>query len=209
METKSFEGVELKTESEGTFTALVASFNRPDKAGDVIRPGAFLDTLAQWRASGSKLPVIFSHAWKDPQQFIGECDPSDLHETAMGFEASGRLFLDEPNGQKIWRELRRKTLKEWSFAFVITKSKELARGTREILKLDLLEIGPCLSGVGTSATLAVKAEDLSAAIQARLAKHRQAVRVDHVAPLEAQLVGAQRRWRLARAEQDLANRRTA
>jgi HK97 family phage prohead protease len=201
METKVVAQIEVKSEPAGEFTALVATFDKPDKTGDVIRPGAFRDTLADWRASGSKVPVVFSHEWSNPQMHIGECDPADLEETATGFQAKGRFYLDEANGRKVFTQLQRKALREWSFAFLITKSKQLARGAREILGLQLLEIGPCLSGVGTSATLTVKAAGVA---DVRRIVQRQAMRRAELAPVEAALAATSQRLSLARAEHDLA-----
>ena len=50
----------------GEFSALVAAFNNVDRGGDVIRPGAFKKTLARWRSSGKRIPVVWSHRVQRP-----------------------------------------------------------------------------------------------------------------------------------------------
>jgi len=178
--------VELKDTPEGTFTARVATLGKVDKAGDVLKAGAFRDTIQRWRASGGVVPVVFSHGFHDPLNFIGEVQPTDLQETANGLVAHGSLYLHEANGRKVYDLLRRRALREWSFAFHVTSAKPLAAGARELLSVDLLELGPTLAGVGDTATLAVKSE----------ARCRRVIvgttRAD-LAPLYARLDIAQRR----------------
>ena len=100
--------------------------------------------------------------------------------------------------------MRRKRLREWSFGFIITKAKAIAHGAKEIVGVDLLELGPCLAGMGDTATLAIKsatADDITAA-------QRLTVRRHELAPYEQQLAAASRRFLLARAEQQLAAHRS-
>ena len=157
METKRFEATEVKAEPSGEVTVLLSTFNKPDKYGDVARPGAFMDTIKAWRASGDPVPLVFSHQSHDPRMFLGQGDPNDWKETATGLIAKGRFDLDDANGAKAFKLVRDRRLREWSFAFNIKKANKLADGTRELLALDLLEFGPCLRGVGDTATIAVKA----------------------------------------------------
>ena len=57
--------VKVFREDEGVFMAVVSVFSNVDLAGDRVMPGAFKNTLKQWRRSGAKIPVIFSHSWLD------------------------------------------------------------------------------------------------------------------------------------------------
>ena len=56
---------------EGTFEAIVAAYNL-DSVGDKITPGAFADTLAEWKGRGDPIPVLWSHMSHDPEYHIGE-----------------------------------------------------------------------------------------------------------------------------------------
>jgi hypothetical protein len=193
MEMKSFESVELSATPQGRFRALIATFNRPDKMGDLIRPGAFAATIQAWRAKGGKVPVVFSHQSSDPAMHIGEVDPANLQETAAGLEATGDLYLDEPNAAKVHKQLVRKALREWSFGFLIAKSKPLGRMGRELLEVTLIELGPTVAGVGDTATLAVKSDTTSPVLE-----RRQALARMQLAPFQARLGVAKRRIVLAR-----------
>jgi hypothetical protein len=66
----------------GEFEAIVSVFNNVDSWGDVVRPGAFVDTIAGWKASTSVLPVLWSHRMDDPTFNIGEV--LDIAELAAG-----------------------------------------------------------------------------------------------------------------------------
>ena len=141
MEIKSFADVAFKAEPEGTFTALIATFNKADKNGDILRPGAFADTLAQWRRSGARIPVIFSHAWRDPMQHIGEVDPTDVRETPTGLEARQAVSRRAERAEGL-TQLQRKTLREWSRGYVVSKPKR-SHKARELLAPRYVNSGPC------------------------------------------------------------------
>jgi hypothetical protein len=78
----------------GVFTARIATFNKADKIGDIVRPGAFAKSIARLQAAGEPLPVVFSHQSTDPAMYIGECAPDDIKERARELEVTGRLDCD-------------------------------------------------------------------------------------------------------------------
>ena len=63
--------------------------------------------------------------------------------------------MDEPRAAKVFKQLERRALSEWSFSAVVRDARDLPTGGRELLELHLLEIGPTLVGVGDTATLEV------------------------------------------------------
>src|SRR5687768_7764238 len=154
-ETKTFS---VEPKAEGRFKALVSTFNIPDKTGDIVRPGAFRGSLERWRATNGRIPVVFSHQSSDPLLHIGEATPHNAMETSLGLIVSGHLYLDEERGAKTFRQLQRGALREWSYGFLIKQSRPLANGGRELLELDLVELGPTLVGAGTTETLEVRAQ---------------------------------------------------
>jgi hypothetical protein len=64
--TKVLAAVEALVEAEGAFTALVAAFGKVDSQGDRILHGAFQQSLADWRAAGKRIPIVWSHEVGDP-----------------------------------------------------------------------------------------------------------------------------------------------
>lgn len=59
------------TAGAGEFEAIVSVFGNIDSWGDVVMPGAFADTIAEWKAGPDTLPVLWSHRMDDPTFNIG------------------------------------------------------------------------------------------------------------------------------------------
>jgi len=180
IEYKAVDAAEIRAGASGAFVARISTFDVADKRGDIVRRGAFTDSIARWRAKGAKLPIVFSHQAEDIDQHVGEIDPADLEETSLGLMARGRFYLDEPRAAKVHKQILRKALSEWSYGYRVVRAKATAAG-RELLSLDLIEIGPCLVGVGDTETIAVKSDtqaDPHADAKARivLAQRRVALR---------------------------------
>ena len=88
---------------------------------------------------------------------VGDCNPHNCQETDAGLMVSGHLYLDEERGQKVFRQLQRGALREWSYGFLVKQSRPLASGGRELLDVDLVELGPTLKGAGVTETVEVRA----------------------------------------------------
>jgi HK97 family phage prohead protease len=182
----------VNAKSEGRFKALISTFGIPDKGGDTVVRGAFGKSLDKWRASNRRIPVIYNHMSDDPLMHVGSVNPHDSQETDQGLVVTGELYLDEERGRKVFAELRRGTLNEWSFGALIQASRPRKDGGRDLVQLDLVEVSPTLLGKGETETLLVaNARSASSAVtvEHRLAPHRARLRL-------AQLREA--RWRAAR-----------
>jgi len=77
---------------EGVFEAIVAAYN-VDSVGDKITPGAFAETLAEWKGRGDPIPVLWSHMSHDPEYHIGEV--LEAEERPEGLWVKARIDLDE------------------------------------------------------------------------------------------------------------------
>lgn len=153
-------------EAQGTFEALVAVFGNVDRGGDRILPGAFAATLETWKASGDPIPVIFSHQWENLDAHIGRV--LEASEAADGLYVKAQLDLDEPFAAKVWRKMKARTLKEFSFAYDIVESVSVGRSEaaapnhyQDLVALDLLEVGPCLVGMNPETQLITVKEALA------------------------------------------------
>lgn len=140
--------------SAGQFTALVAVFGNVDHGGDVIVPGAFKDSLAQWEASGAPIPVIWSHQWADPMSHIGHVLAAD--ETDDGLLITAQLDLDNPTGAQVFKLLDQKRVKEFSFGYDVREAGPVTvngQDAFELRQLDLIEAGPTLRGMNPDTQL--------------------------------------------------------
>jgi HK97 family phage prohead protease len=184
---KTFSVPVTATKTEGKFKALISTFGVPDKGGDVMHKGAFAASLAKWRSGKRKIPVIWDHDDSDPLSLIGAVSAHDSQETEVGLVVTGELYLDEARGAKVYAELKRGTLAEWSFGAIIQSSRPRKDGGRDLLQLDLVEVSPVLCGKGASETLMIASAPSSARSPSSLTVEEQ------LAPYRARLTVAEQR----------------
>lgn len=161
--------------AEGQFVAIVSVFGNEDSVGDVVVPGAFADTLADWAAKGDPIPVLWSHDWSDPFSHIGVV--MDAKETDQGLEVTGQIEdLDtNPTAQQVYRLLKGRRVTQFSFAYDVQEGawvdteddQSNPYGYYELRKLTLYEVGPTLVGANQETELlAAKAADIARGIKA-------------------------------------------
>ncbi|MEH0431275.1 HK97 family phage prohead protease [Streptomyces stelliscabiei] len=159
--------------AEGQFTALVSVFNNEDSVGDVVRPGAFTQTLADWAAKGRDIPVIWAHQWHDPFANIGRVLKAT--ETLQGLEVLGQIedLGENPTADQVHRLLKGRRVTQFSFAYDVNEGAWVKDdehpwgGYYELRRLDLKEIGPCQVGVNQETELfEAKARILAAEVKA-------------------------------------------
>jgi HK97 family phage prohead protease len=153
---KSFELVPGQAEAgeAGSFEATVAVFGNVDRGGDRIMPGAFKNTLEQWKASGDPIPVIFNHDWANPHAHIGVVDQA--RETDRGLWVKGTLDVaDNEVARQVHKLMARRSLKEFSFGYEVPEGGERkARdGANELYEINLAEVGPTLKGMNPDTEL--------------------------------------------------------
>lgn len=144
---------------DGTFEALVSVFGNVDAAGDRVMPGAFTKSIERWKASGDPVPIVYSHAHRDPQALLGGV--LDMRETNEGLWVKGALELSSPVAALVHRHMKSRTLRKFSFAYDVLGSHPSRKdgGVLELTELDIIEVGPTLIPANSEAALlTVKAE---------------------------------------------------
>ncbi|WJZ27811.1 head maturation protease [Arthrobacter phage 1191A] len=141
---------------EGEFLAYPATFTRePDSYGDVIAKGAFMASIAKWKASGDVMPGMYLH---DPNQIVAGA--TDMGEDDHGWWVKGS-FDDDPQAQRIYKLLKGRRLSALSFAFNIEDSGEVkledGRKANELRKLDSLEFSFLPKGFAANSDTSVVA----------------------------------------------------
>jgi len=154
--------------AEGQFVAIVSVFGNEDSVGDIVRPGAFTETLTEWDAKGDPIPVIWSHAWGDPFAHVGVVVKAV--ETLQGLEVTGQIDdLDtNPTSAQVYRLLKGRRVTQFSFAYDVKEGAWVEDGNHrwggyyELRRLKLHEVGPCLVGANQETELlAAKAHGLA------------------------------------------------
>jgi HK97 family phage prohead protease len=141
---------QLKTDDvvEGRFEAIVSVFSNVDAMGDKVMPGAFAKSLARWRESGP-IPVAWQHDMTMPDIGIVE----DARETDRGLWVRAKLDIDEPLPAQIFKRLRRRSLKEFSFAYEVVREHMNDDGINELHEVHLLEVSPVWRGANPATEL--------------------------------------------------------
>ncbi|MFE5159648.1 HK97 family phage prohead protease [Streptomyces sp. NPDC056697] len=162
--------------AEGEFMAIVSVFGNEDSVGDVVEYGAFGQVLAEWKASGDPIPVVWSHRWTDPFAHIGVVVESE--EIPEGLKVRGRIEdLDtNPTARHVHQLLKGRRIKQFSFAYDVgeggwVETDDLVNHPwgeyYQIKRVSrLYEVGPCLVGANQeTALLAAKAGDIARGVK--------------------------------------------
>lgn len=161
--------VKVKAEGEdGQFTAYASTFDVVDSDGDVIRKGAFADTLAEWKSAGNVLPVLYGHDFSDPFSNIGSV--TEAVEDDHGLKITAQLDLDNAKAAQVYKLLKEKRLTQMSFAFDVVEGafvEEEQESFYELRKVKLYEVSVVPIGANQETEiLAVKAASHAAAVKA-------------------------------------------
>lgn len=140
---------------EGTFEAIVAAYNL-DSVGDKITPGAFAETLAEWKGRGDPIPVLWSHMSHDPEYHIGEV--LEAEERPEGLWVKARIDTDPGSkAAQVYKLLKGRRVTQFSFAYDVEEGawvdQKDGEGYYELRKLKLYEVGPTLIGANQATEL--------------------------------------------------------
>lgn len=127
----------------GRIVAYAATFDRePDSYGDVIAPGAFKNTLEEWKESGNVIPLLFGHRTDDPSMNIGGVDAIKEDERGLRIEAA--FDKDSETAQYVRRLVLEKRLSKLSFAYDVLDQGTIVlddgREANELREIKLYEI---------------------------------------------------------------------
>jgi HK97 family phage prohead protease len=130
---------------EGQFTAYASVFGNVDSYGDIVKKGAFKDTLEEWGAKDAPIPLLWGHDIFDMFNNIGHLE--DAKEDDHGLLVKGQFDLENPNGAQAYKLVKTKRVTDLSFAYDVIedgKSEIDQDGTKitvnELRKLKLHEV---------------------------------------------------------------------
>lgn len=125
----------------GEFEAYASVFDNVDAYGDVIRKGAFAESLKEWEESGNTMPVLYGHDFGDPFSNIGAVTKAE--EDDHGLKISARIDLDNPKGKQVYRLLKEKRLSQMSFAFDVQDGAPIEQDGQYAYELRKLKLYEC------------------------------------------------------------------
>lgn len=130
-----------ETEGEGIVRGVASVFGNIDSYGDVMIKGAFAETLAEYKDAGDSVPFMWSHESSDPFAYVGEL--TDTKETDEGLEFEAKFDMDNPTAAQVYRLLKGRRLREFSFGFIPRETEQTERDgepVREVKSVELLEV---------------------------------------------------------------------
>lgn len=159
MAVKVKEATEDKDTSVGHIKAYASVFDNVDRHGDVLRKGAFAETIEAWHKSGNNIPLLYGHDFSDPFANIGTV--KSVVEDEYGLLIEATLDLDNAKAKQVHRLLKEKRLTQMSYAFdVLEAAPATVDGAEvyEITKAHLHEVSVVPIGANSATeVLAVKA----------------------------------------------------
>lgn len=111
------------------FAGYAALFDRIDRGGDIVRPGAFARAIAEGRA----VPLLWQH---DPARPIGTIER--IAEDGRGLRVIGRITGATRTAREAAAMLREGAVDGLSFGYRVRAAEH--RTNRELTDLDLVEV---------------------------------------------------------------------
>lgn len=133
---KSFSFEVKEATDEGRIAGYASTFDNIDDQGDVVRRGAFLDTIAVQRG---QVPMLWQHRTNEP---IGKT--TLLAENDRGLVIEGQLLLKIQKAQEAFALIKEGIVKGFSIGYEPTKWawRKGTDNVRELSAIRLYEVSP-------------------------------------------------------------------
>lgn len=151
---KEFEVKFKEAEGNGYIEGYASTWIRkPDAYGDIVKQGAFKNSLENRWNGGKGIPLLLSHRLDDIHAFIGTAE-ADEDEKGLHFIAK---LDDTPEAQRARQLYKDGRMSRFSFAYDVIDAGtvELEDGTKatELRELDIYEISCVLIPANDDATV--------------------------------------------------------
>lgn len=136
--------------SDGTFTGLASPFGTMDYGGDIVMPGAFTKTLAEYKAKGRRVPMLWQHKIDTP---IGGYPV--LEETDQGLNVEGECNMRVQKGAECHALFDKRDITGLSIGYTSVRDEyDEKTGVRRLFEVKLYEISPVTFPMHDDARLA-------------------------------------------------------
>ena len=135
--------LKIKDKDAGIVAGFFSTYDEePDSYGDIVKPGAFTETIKNRKASGHPFPLCLNHNFSD---VIGAVDMETLEDTEKGPHIEAALF-DTGRAQEVRKWLKSGAIYQFSFAYEVqgweepTPEQRKKGITNVLTKLEVFEI---------------------------------------------------------------------
>lgn len=169
LERKCYSASNIKSDDQqGVIEAIVSVFNNVDRGDDIIRAGAFSESIKR------KLPKgVWHHQWNMSVAKTLEAKellpgdpllPSQLRDLG-GLWIKGQFNLKTQRGKEAFEDIQFGIIDEFSIGYRAVKwAYDEENETRELLEIDLYEWSPVLVGMNPATALLSVKEDTPAGL---------------------------------------------
>jgi HK97 family phage prohead protease len=143
------------TTDQRQFTGLASTWDL-DEGGDMILPGAYKATLAEWQQSGRTMPLINQHNYHDARHAIGKMIAAE--ETTEGLVATFQV-VNSPEGDEFLARIKDGIIDGLSIGYSARKWRpptdaEKTLGVQRVLEeIDLREVSLVIWGMNPNALI--------------------------------------------------------
>jgi HK97 family phage prohead protease len=124
----------------GEFEGYASTFGNVDQGGDIVEPGAFIESIVKAKDERRVIPLLWQHDQREPIGLL-----KDIAEDTKGLYVKGQLLIDaDPLAKRAHGLLKAKALGGMSIGYRIPPGgiaqDEKRPGISRLKKLDLREV---------------------------------------------------------------------
>lgn len=137
LQTKSLSFKAEDLQDDGTFSGYCSVFDVVDSYDEIVKKGAFVDSLNDWQAKGKMPPVLWQH---DRSEVIGVW--TKLYEDDKGLFGEGKLLIDDvAKAKEAYALIKAGAIDGLSIGYRTEKYRYNSdNDTIDLLKLNLKEV---------------------------------------------------------------------
>ena len=134
------DNIDVEITDEGIISGYLSKFDNEDSYGDIVRKGAFLESIEAIKASSRKLPVLWQHNRDEPIGYYTE-----LKEDDIGLHFEAQLLIESVvKASEAYALLKYGVISGMSIGYFIKEYKVISEENSydtsyELLKVDLKE----------------------------------------------------------------------
>jgi len=110
-------------------------YQRRDRGGDVVMPGAYAASLRETKRRGSSVKMLWQH---DPGRPIGVWD--ELREDDRGLYVRGRVLDEVATGREAIALIRAGAIDGLSIGYRVKRAERDGNGQRRLVEIELWEV---------------------------------------------------------------------
>ena len=137
LKTKDMQFEVKAVQDDGFFSGYCNVFDVVDSYGDIVRKGAFIESINTWQAKGKMPPILWQH---DRGEVIGVW--TKLYEDDHGLYGEGKLLInDVARAKEAHALLKHRAIVGLSIGYYTQKwAFDEQTGNTDLLQLDLREV---------------------------------------------------------------------